>query len=594
MKRLLGILSAFSLTVATPSLVVACGTGSRITNPKLNIDLAKQILVSISGNPDLANIDFGSMFTDEQIESVLVNMINELLSLQYSFDSTNSTLNKLGFDQYTTDNDKKIEKSFKDKYSLESRTIAENKLFEEYTKSINSTKLDYWSVNNNYNLNIQKDTVVKDFSGKEEITVSKDDDHKYIYLSENGNPTKNDIWRFTDEVGIPSDVTNDDRLPTIQQLTSEFNSNKSPFYVKVGDGFKNISSKTALYLRFQDYFETKILEDINENLLTTAYLKSTMFDIKQSGDNKKSPYINPSSAMFSKTQTLNEPSINEKWKTNVKMVWTIRFETNSESEITNINKAISGSGIVDNSSGALKDKKSLSEIYEIFKKSNITPITDNKTGYDSYFGLSGYQGLTIYNGENAVGESPIAGKAYESNVKKWNDTAGIVKYSSANFLTEDPEDTNYSDLVLVLPVYMIELLGGSGKIEPANSSELNDEVSTDPTYTIKGKTVDNKLQESKIKFSNTISNDNVYSERWNNNKNNQSLHSIDVQKLAMDSVKQEALLNEIMYGLSKDSSSTDLAKTIIYSKYLDKDQVYYAGLWDKIGTYIKSEDDKDD
>ncbi|ALD66710.1 lipoprotein [Spiroplasma cantharicola] len=586
MKRLLGILSAVSLTVSTPSLVVACGTKERITSPKLNKELAKKLLVQISGNKDLANIDFGSLFTDAQIETVIVNMVNELLSLQYSFDSTNNMFRNLDFKEfYTSDKETGIEEAFKTKYSLESRTIAENKLFEDYTKSIGTTRLDYWAIRNNYNLNIQNnETKVNDINS-EQIELSNE--NPYIYISESAPTDENSIWKFSNEQGKEGPIGGTSKLPQIEDLTKEYQENgSSMFWVKNNDGeFKQISAKTALYLRFQDYFESKLLEDINDNLLTNSYLKSTMFDTKTFGDNQKAPFINPSSAMFSKTQTLNETSINEYWKSNVKMVWTLKFDITKAEAITNINKVINDKkDLLNISSGALIKGKSIKDIVGIFNGTE-KPIKDNKTAYDSYFGLQGFQGLTIYDGENAIGESPIAGKAYESKVKSWNNGPGIIKSSSENFLTIDSENNNYADLVIVLPIYMIELLGGSGTVDGSN-----EDANEDPTYKIVGK---GKDEESKIKFSNTIGNDSIYKERWNN-KNNSTLHSKDVAELAQNSEKQNALLNQIMYGISKDATSSELAKTIIYTKYLDKDDVYYAGLWDKIGTYIKSEDDKDE
>ncbi|WP_338984685.1 lipoprotein [Spiroplasma endosymbiont of Diplazon laetatorius] len=580
MKKLLGMLGAVSLTVASPSLVVACGTNQRITSPKLNKDLAKQLLVSISGNKDLANIDFGSMFTDAEIESVIVNMVNELLSLQYSFDSTNAMYEKLGFkNKYTSNTETGIEDAFKQRYSLESRTVAENKLFEEYTKSIKGDRLDYWSVQNNYSLNIKKDTTVKSFDGKEDIKVSK----KYSSIYFGGTGASN-IWRFTNELANNKNAN----LPEITDLTKEYSGEKKAnFYVQVGENdFKEISSKTALYLRFQDYFNSKLLEDINENLLTSAYLKTNMFDIKKSKDENKgdSPYINPSSAIFNKTQTLNDK---DAWKTNVKMVWTMRFDNTDPKVEVAVSDAIRELNTkIDSATGAFKfddngKGNTVSDVMDSITQKvsgKATIVNDTKAGYDSYFGLKGYQGLTIYNGDTSLGDSPISGKAYEANIKAWNKGAGIVK-SDRGFLTKDAEDSNYADLVFVLPIYMIELLGGSD---------------TTSTYKVKGKTVEGKEPETKeMIFSNTTGDDNIYIDRWNSIKNKE-LHTEDVKTLAKKPTSQEALLNEIMYAVSKDTSSSDLAKTVIYSKYLDKDEVYYAGLWDKIGTYIKSEDDKDD
>ncbi|WP_339030345.1 lipoprotein [Spiroplasma endosymbiont of Cantharis nigra] len=577
MKKLLGILSAVSLTVSTPSLVVAC-TSTRITKPKLNKELAKKLLVQISGNKDLANIDFGSLFTDAEIESVIVNMINELLSLQYSFDSTNTMFKNLDFKEfYTSDKDKGIEESFKTKYSLESRTIAENKLFEDYTKSIGTTRLDYWAIRNNYNLNIQNDETKVNSMDGEQVEVNSSNPYIYISDSKPTGDAQDSIWKFSNEQGSHGTIAGKSKLPTIKDLTNEYQKNgSSMFWVKNKDDFVNISAKSALYLRFQDYFESKLLEDMNDNLLTNAYLKSTMFNIKTI-EEEKAPFINPSSAMFSKTQTLNETSINEYWKSNIKMVWTLKFDVTKAQAIDEINKIINDkTDLLNISSGALKEGKEIKEIVKMFDDATIKPVNDNRTAYDSYFGLQGYQGLTIYDGDTALGESPITGKGYEAKVKSWNNGPGIIKSSSENFLTIDTENNNYADLVIVLPIYMIELLGAS------NSEES--------TYKITGK---GENEESAIKFSNTIGNESIYKDRWNS-KNNSTLHSKDVAELAKDKIKQEALLNQIMFGISKDSNSSDLAKTIIYSKYLDKDDVYYAGLWDKIGTYIKSEDDKDE
>ncbi|AGR41496.1 hypothetical protein [Spiroplasma taiwanense] len=579
MKKLLSLLGIASLSVSASSLVVACSNGERVTNPKLNLNIVKDILVKLSGDSSLANIDFGSLFDSSQITSVVVNMINELISLQYSFDSTNSKFKTLNFEEYALDNNGKIEETFKNQYDIKSRTIAEDNLFTEYTQSITkNNRLDYKNVQDGYALNpIQDKTVVKN-SENISITIAKS---SKIYISSEEPTSSNKdekIWQFATENG-----SNSPNLPKIEDLTSEFKEGSNGnFYVEDQDGkMQLISSKTALYLRFQDYFESKLLEDINANLLTNSFLDSNMFNIKKNTNAEAAPYINPSSALFSKTQTLKEISGNEKWETNVKMVWTLRFDNTNGNTIKNkIRDIFEGSNIIqDKASGALDVTKSIKEIYELFTETADAPsiITNEKDAYDPYFGLSGFQGFTLYENGSSIGTSPISGKSYEDAVKNWTHGSGVLKSTDGSWSFADSENKNYEVVVVVLPIYMIELLGAS------NDSSSN-------YYSINGKKDEEK---SIIKFSNTISNETVYKDRWNA-QDNKELHSKDIKDISLDKTQQEAMLNQIKYLVSNDSSTSELSKTVLYSMYLDEDQVYYAGLYDQIGKYIKNNDDEDD
>jgi hypothetical protein len=65
---------------------------------------------------------------------------------------------------------------------------------------------------------------------------------------------------------------------------------------------------------------------------------------------------------------------------------------------------------------------------------------------------------------------------------------------------------------------------------------------------------------------------------------NDDYNSKDVDTLASDPVKQESLFQQIQYLVSQDSKrSRKQRKKVIYSKYLDEDDIYYAGLYDQIG-----------
>jgi hypothetical protein len=46
--------------------------------------------------------------------------------------------------------------------------------------------------------------------------------------------------------------------------------------------------------------------------------------------------------------------------------------------------------------------------------------------------------------------------------------------------------------------------------------------------------------------------------------------------------------------VSQDSNGQETAKKVIYSKYLDEDDIYYAGLYDQIGKYISKSDSEDE
>ncbi|AHI53152.1 lipoprotein [Spiroplasma culicicola] len=575
MKKLLSLLGSVSLLTTAGNAVVAC-TNDRITSPKLDPDLAKQIIAKLAGT-DVASIDFGDLFSSADVTTVVVNIINDLISKQYSYDSTNKLLSQLGLNQYAKPGESNLlPEDFLNFFNQNASTIAEDILFTEYTKSISSgIRMDFTQANSLYALNPIRETTVKSFDGESDIKVNIQDK---IWF--NGK-----IWAKGSE-----SVDGNKELPKLEDLTEEYASKKAIFKIGATESSANeITAKTALKLRFQDYFENKLMKDIISNLLTTSFIEANMFNISsQAGENsnKNGAYLNISNTLFSKTQSWNTSSTAD-WKTNVKMVWSYKIDNTDQKAAAQIKTAFNAlNSFIDTSTGELKDDTSLFKLMEDFKTNlgSETPIYngDGSNAYDSFFGKEGFKGITIYENGVSIGTSPIANKAYEDAVKT-STKAGILLNSNTLPFFNDTDNSNIAEVVFVLPIYMIELLGASIGSE-------ND------VYKINGapsSTIDEEENSVAINFGPTSQSSTRYSDVWNN-LNNMKYHSTDVRTIASNEANRQAMINQIKYVVSQDTSVSDLAKTVLYSQYLDVDEIYYAGLFDQIGRYIKSDEDEDD
>ncbi|AKX33879.1 hypothetical protein SLITO_v1c02200 [Spiroplasma litorale] len=605
MKKLIGLLATFSIIASSSSIVVSCDKDNswdvRPDKARLNPDLAKKLLASISGDAAIANMDFGAFFSSDQVTKIVVNMINELISVQYSFDSSNKMISDLGWQQKWEKDDKGgLEESFKNSYESNTRSIAQDNLFLEYTKALsNNENFDFnTQAKYLYDLNIVNETTVELIDGSTVKINPIDKENKYenvVFFKSQNRENKDEkfkVWKYSGEkIKNYDDQDQVSHMPNIIDLTDEYSAESSGTKTEFAldkDGKEKISAKTALYLRFQQYFESKLLEDINENLLTKSFLDANMFKVKQN-DSEKGIYLNTASPIFSKTQSWSN-NTNEKLKTNVKMVWSVKYDNtkkdlNLETELKSKLK-----DLIDLATGELKSDKSIKDIIKELNnlnagpssKADYTPYKDDKTSYDPYFGQGGFKGFTIYNNGTSIGDSPISGANFETAIKDWNHGPGVVFKSPEKYSFTDKDNGNLEEIVIVLPVYMVELLGGSS----------ND---TKDIYKYKGK---GSEDEKTISLGKSSSNNDEFKEIWNRDIN-KSLHSKDIQELInsendKSGVKRNSILNQLKYLVSKDSVSTELAKTSLYSLYLDKDLVYYAGLYNEIGKYIKTEDDKDD
>ncbi|QGS52194.1 lipoprotein [Spiroplasma tabanidicola] len=602
MKKLLGFLGAITLITSTSSLAVACDNKpDRVSKVSLNPELAKQLIAALAGDPSLANKDFGDIFSSSDATTIVVRIINELIAKKFGYDSTNNNLEKLGLKKFDDENSEGyLPQQFIDTYKNQAGTVAEDLLFTEYTSSISSTRLDFSQINTKlYSLNpIEEVKSIVDLNGKSfnvikgaKISFNKDGDKEWTILAEGDNKQQN--------------------LPELSDLTNP----KSIFFIDgkyTSDNAKHqISPKTALRLRFQDYFDNELVKNIISNLLTMSYMDANNFSILPSSESQEdstmSPFINTSSPLFSKTQswfTTNTTGENRNWTTNVRMVWSIKFRKDNESKVRDeLKKHDINSGsdkVVDFSNGNLKQGSSLiklmSDIAKSLKteeESGVIYNEDNSNAYDSFFRAQGYKGFTIFENGSAIGNNPISGKNYESAVKEAKKPSILLKSGSPFF--EDNEDKNIEEIVFTLPIYMIELLGAS--------AESNDSY----IYQIKG--ADEKGKDIEFGWSGYGSSKTKYKDIWNQD-NNKEYHSVDVQNLISgkdieDSSQvstQEsnynsagyAMINQIKYMVSQDSTISELAKTVLYTKYLDADHIYYAGLYDQIGKYIKNNKDADD
>lgn len=556
MKRLLSLISALSLTSVASTTVIACSS-DRIENPVLNRDLAMQIIAQLSGQ-NIANIDFGYVFSDADITRVIVSMINDLVARQYGYEATNIMLNSLGMQEFAEIENGRLPEEFLSTFENSAATVAEDRLFTEYTRSIASgTRMDLSQLVSLYSLNPIRDITVLDIDGQE-VQVTTGDQILVDGV----------VWGLFTEGPATT-------LPTIAQLT-----NRDSMFTING---ARIAPTTALRLRFQDYFENNLMRSIAENLLTMTFLNSNSFLISETGDGNFAPFINASSELFSRTQTWhtsNTTATGREWRTNVRMVWSLKFTNENGSNTSAAINLIRNLNQINTATGELNTGEYLMELINYVAdgiSSNLGGIYngDDSNAYDSFFYQQGFRGLTIYESGAAIGTSPIEGTNYENAVMN-SSRAGILMNGALPFFT-DTDNGNISEFVFVLPVYMIELLGGSAGSNGNHNLTINDAGDG----------------EVEINLGPSAVNPGRFAEVWNQT-NNRDFHSLDIQDLITNDANRRALINQIQYVISYDSTVSTLARTTLYSRFLDADSIFYAGLWDQIGIYIRNEIDEDD
>jgi hypothetical protein len=581
MKKLLSLLGSISLIASTSGVAVSCGaSNTRIATPTLNGDRARKLIAKLADSSDFG-FTFGDLFSDIDITTTIVNEINRFVSINYNFATTNNTLGTLGLQKYgLTDGGNK---AFETRFDNIIRTVAEDSLFNEYSKTIvngPSPSFEMTLSKQLYSLNPIATTEVQDTEGNT-YSVAKGTKIKFG----DGDAAKN--WEV---LGEDEDKVLATSTPTIKDLTQEFtDGGTSPFKIAAfdKDGESKditITSKTALELRFQDYFNNKKMYDAMTNALTMVYNQSTMWRTSADG-----AYFDITNPVFSKTGSWTTSDFH----TNVKMVWTYTVPKTAADAVqaalkgTDKDKALDADGKF-----TANGITNLSGLVDAIKKvAGADTNKDTTDGNDPYFGLTGYKGVVVSQDGTTIGDNPISGAAYESAVNATDNlknSGGITVQDSNSWYFQNADNKNNVDFVITLPIFILQLLGVDKAVSPKNDDEKAN------IYSIKGANVANDETDQKaISFdrSSSSQSSDSYTTLW---KRNNKYKSEDVNTLASDLVKQESLFQQIQYLVSQDSNGQETAKKVIYSKYLDEDDIYYAGLYDQIGKYISKSDSEDE
>jgi hypothetical protein len=577
MKKLLSLLGSISLIASTSGVAVSCGaSNTRIATPTLNGDRARELIAKLADSSDFG-FTFGDLFSDIDITTTIVNEINRFVSINYNFATTNNTLGTLGLNKYElTDGGNK---DFETRFDNIIRTVAEDSLFNEYSKTI----VD--GPSNSFEMSLSKQLYSLNPIATTEVQATDGSIH-YVKAGTKIMFGGAKPWQVYGEEDVKASQT-----PTIGDLTKEFTDDGvSPFTINAFDSEKEangdgdgtpitITSKTALELRFQDYFNNKKMYDAMTNALTMVYNQSTMWRTSADG-----AYFDITNPIFSKTGTWTTSDFH----TNVKMVWTYTVpKTAADAVQAALKDTLDADGkFKDGTTGLTDLVKTISGV-EAAKTNK-----DETDGNDPYFGLTGYKGVVVSQDGTTIGDNPISGAAYESAVNATSNlqNRGGITIQNANiWYYQNADNKDNVDFVITLPIFIMQLLGVNKALSPDN------EAVTANIYSIKGAdaTPSNPKVQEQISFkrSSSSSDADSYTNLWDLNDD---YNSKDVDVIASDPVKQESLFQQIQYLVSQDSNGQETAKKVIYSKYLDEDDIYYAGLYDQIGKYISKSDSEDE
>jgi hypothetical protein len=576
MKKLLSLLGSISLIASTSGVAVSCGaSNTRIATPTLNGDRARELIAKLADSSDFG-FTFGDLFSDIDITTTIVNEINRFVSINYNFATTNNTLGTLGLNKYElTDGGNK---DFETRFDNIIRTVAEDSLFNEYSKTI----VD--GPSNSFEMSLSKQLYSLNPIATTEVQATDGSIH-YVKAGTKIMFGDDKPWQVYGEEDVKTLQT-----PTIGDLTKEFTDDGvSPFTINAFDSEKEangdgdgtpitITSKTALELRFQDYFNNKKMYDAMTNALTMVYNQSTMWRTSADG-----AYFDITNPIFSKTGTWTTSDFH----TNVKMVWTYTVpKTAADAVQAALKDTLDADGkFKDGTTGLTDLVKTISGV-----EAAVTN-KDETDGNDPYFGLTGYKGVVVSQDGTTIGDNPISGAAYESAVNATSNlqNRGGITIQNANiWYYQNADNKDNVDFVITLPIFIMQLLGVNKALSPDNKDVT--------IYTIKGAKAtsnpdDGDQKEISFDRSSSSSDADSYTNLWDLNDD---YNSKDVDTLASDPVKQESLFQQIQYLVSQDSNGQETAKKVIYSKYLDEDDIYYAGLYDQIGKYISKSDSEDE
>ncbi|WP_338969438.1 lipoprotein [Spiroplasma endosymbiont of Labia minor] len=547
MRKLLTLLSSFSLTVTGASTVVACSSPTRISNADLNPDYIEKLIAQIiGGSGNLANfgVSLQDIFSEGDLTNIAVKLINTAIGQNNYKNNIKYQENQLGIENPNKD--------YVQMFNELGNQVAANKFYSTYTNSLNKkAPLDYsirkqgYSLGANENLFVDdkgetafNGTAITTFGGKKWQALFEDTANPYVQnIPEGKNLTVNNF-------AVTSDGT-------------------KTLYTKNSDGkvveLNNLSGKEALQWRFQDYFINSVKSETIENLLTMTYEIGQMYNFRSDAAGTIEAYLNKYSPVASLMQTWTSNAV--EWTTNAKMVWQYYISVDDATKMNWTEITTTGvlKDLIATNTGQFKNNQvSINDVTKAISDDLPSITTTINSGNDPYFGIGGFKGFIATKDNSIFGDNSLD-DSIDSTLKTKiasQVNPGVIM-GGINTPYFQGRNTKERVITVVLPIYMVDVL---------TSFELEENHT--------------------IKLGPNASNPSQYSDIWNQNQN-QIKHSKDIENLDLES--RTSLLAQLQYIVSQDSTISDDAKTVLYSYYLNEEDIYLQGLYDQIGKYIKSD-----
>ncbi|PTD33773.1 putative lipoprotein [Mycoplasma mycoides subsp. mycoides KH3J] len=490
MKKLLTILGSILLSTGTATVAVACTTkNDKFNKPFITDELAQKIISGLKLSDDF-NFTTGERFSKLDYKSLILDMINEIISKNKYTDNWNNLSKKFGLEieQAKEFGNKKAENVLKNLSTI--------KLFADYT-SKRAFEEDFDSVDLSYSENYPLNPYnLESKNGQKDKTVyaiyyKNNNGGSSSGSSSNGGGTNGEAtwlrWQTTGEFdNIDNPIPSTPQLPNISLLTDTSSKNfriaklskpKDQEYItntasvkedgkatnngnnEFVEWYKNSSDKFEtdgqgiMQYRFMYHFKTKIEAKLFNDLLGHAYIDSNLFVDKndnKSASNKKI-ILNNVSKLISDIQS-NYSQV-DKTISNVKMVWAFSLDKQKVSEVNGaINQYV-------NPDGSLTNEDNKKTLKNVFDKIKYKATNESKQGTDSLLSISGFNGF-VKNKDNNI-ESLSGDLKLTEEAKK-----AVARVNVPSLLTNNnngfaSENSNNVDYVFVLPIYLNDLFSSN-------------------------------------------------------------------------------------------------------------------------------------
>ncbi|WP_381414915.1 lipoprotein [Spiroplasma endosymbiont of Anurida maritima] len=434
MKKLLSILGSLTFITSTAVTVVACTAEfSRFTSPSIADEIKKWIIAEINGNADYVNYTFNDIFTNEDLKTLALRLIDTAISDNYYSREEINRARLTGADI----NNEDFLKAIKNQMQNYAYTIASDNLYTSYEASrAKNQSLENEIAKIGYAPNYQTE-------GWYVTGVTSD----YLKDSYNFEDIYNKSKKELKETGS----------------VFEIKSNQTSSVYKDYELLTSEQQKIALRTRFDEFYKHEVMTEVLDNLIVTTNLR--MNQVKRIKlEDKQQLAINKTGIFFNNAQSWETTSA-DLWKTNVKMVWEVDLpKTELKDKLAPVYKDINAKathatdGDLTNPTSAVYDA-----LDDIFKVYNSTEPNPNKSGggKDPIFNLGGFKGFVGFKkSDQSIFTNFEGGEQYKDKL------AGVEKAGLLKATENSNEDAYiFSDQsgsrgksVFVLPIYMIDLM----------------------------------------------------------------------------------------------------------------------------------------